>query len=383
MTEQVKNTFASKSCKTMSSIDKTFFEGLADAFAFVNQQVNKRKLAIDSLTDKTVQENIIIASKIIKSCLSEGNKILVAGNGGSAAQSQHFCAELMGRMKLTRNPFNVISLCGDISTLTCIANDFGYERIFSRQIEGLAKEGDVFIGFTTSGKSRNILEAINVCNAMGIKVVLLSGDLASEVMPQCNCVIKTKLDDVCLIQEVQMQVIHMICEIVELELSSSRSVWNILLGIETSHASCLILDRDGVVNHVKSNGYISDPNEFELNDDFKRVAEDLASKFRYIFIATNQKGVGKGIMSEKELDTIHQKLIKEVESSGGRIDRIYYSTSIDNNDISRKPNIGMANQIKDDFPVVDFASSIVVGDSETDRLFANNIGAHFLYAENR
>lgn len=209
MTEQVKNTFASKSCKTMSSIDKTFFEGLADAFAFVNQQVNKRKLAIDSLTDKTVQENIIIASKIIKSCLSEGNKILVAGNGGSAAQSQHFCAELMGRMKLTRNPFNVISLCGDISTLTCIANDFGYERIFSRQIEGLAKEGDVFIGFTTSGKSRNILEAINVCNAMGIKVVLLSGDLASEVMPQCNCVIKTKLDDVCLIQEVQMQIIHM------------------------------------------------------------------------------------------------------------------------------------------------------------------------------
>lgn len=383
MTEQVENTFASKPCKTMSSIDKTFSEGLADAIAFVHKQINKRKLAVNSLTDKTVQESIVIASKIIKCCLSVGKKVLVAGNGGSAAQSQHFCAELMGRMKLTRNPFNVISLCGDISTLTCIANDFGYERVFSRQIEGLAKEGDVFVGFTTSGKSRNILETINVCNANGVKVILFTGELASEVIPQCNCVIKTKLDDVCLIQELQMQIIHMICETVELELSSPRSVWNRLLGAETYHTSCLILDRDGVVNHVKSNGYITDPKEFELNDDFKRVAKDLALKFRYIFIATNQKGVGKGIMSEKELNAIHQKLIKEVESSGGRIDRIYYSTSIDNNDISRKPNIGMATQIKEDFPVIDFASSIVVGDSETDRLFANNIGAEFLHAENR
>lgn len=383
MTEQVKNTFASKSCKTMNSIDKTFSEGLADAIAFVYKQVNKRKLAVDSLTDKTVQESIIIASKIIKSCLSEGNKILVAGNGGSAAQSQHFCAELMGRMKLTRNPFNVISLCGDISTLTCIANDFGYERVFSRQIEGLAKEGDVFIGFTTSGKSRNILEAINVCNTNGVKVVLLTGDLATEIMPQCNCVIKTKLDDVCLIQEVQMQIIHMICEIVEIDLSSSRSVWDELFSIKTSQSSCLILDRDGVINHVKANGYITDPGEFKLNDDFKRIVKKIADKFRYIFVTTNQKGVGKGIMSQHELDIIHQKLIEEVESLGGRIDKIYSSTSVDPNDINRKPNIGMANHIKKDYPIVDFTCSVVVGDSETDRLFANNIGAQYLYAENR
>lgn len=383
MTEQVKNTFASKSCKTMNSIDKTFSEGLADAIAFVYKQVNKRKLAVDSLTDKTVQESIIIASKIIKSCLSEGNKILVAGNGGSAAQSQHFCAELMGRMKLTRNPFNVISLCGDISTLTCIANDFGYERVFSRQIEGLAKEGDVFIGFTTSGKSRNILEAINVCNTNGVKVVLLTGDLATEIMPQCNCVIKTKLDDVCLIQEVQMQIIHMICEIVEIDLSSSRSVWDELFSIKTSQSSCLILDRDGVINHVKANGYITDPGEFELNDDFKRIVKKIADKFRYIFVTTNQKGVGKGIMSQHELDIIHKKLIEEVESLGGRIDKIYSSTSVDPNDINRKPNIGMANHIKKDYPIVDFTCSVVVGDSEADRLFANNIGAQYLYAENR
>lgn len=383
MIEQTKLTFDSGCYKKNNSIDKTFSEGLANAIDFVDEQINKRIQGLHILSEKAIRHGIATASNILLECISSGGKVLIAGNGGSAAQSQHFSAELMGRMKTNRNPFSAISLSSDVSCLTCIANDFGFERIFSRQIEGIGCCGDVFVCITTSGKSRNLLEAINVCKEKKIRTIIITGALRNDYEDHCDCVIKINHDDVCLIQEIQMQIIHIICENIEAQILSSRKCWSELLNIDDSRYNSLILDRDGVVNHVKANGYVQNVNELVLNSDFCEYAKEIAKKYEYIFIATNQKGVGKGIMTQESLDAIHTLLIEKIKNIGGRIDKIYTCTSTDEKNINLKPNIGMAEQIKHDFPHVVFDKTIVVGDSNSDRLFADNIGAKFVYAETR
>lgn len=143
----------------------------------------------------------------------------------------------------------------------------------------------------------------------------------------------------------------------------------------------LILDRDGVVNITKPNGYISSSSEFVFTDGFKSNIKLLSECFDRIFITTNQAGIGKGIMTENELLTLHECMLSEIKKLGGSIDKVYYSKGIDNTDKTRKPNTGMAEKIKRDFPDIDFSKTIVVGDSFSDRLFANRINAKFILVQ--
>jgi D-sedoheptulose 7-phosphate isomerase len=116
----------------------------------------------------------------VKLCLENGNKVLIAGNGGSAADAQHLAAELMVKQSVVRKAMAAIALTTDSSTMTAVSNDFGHEYVFSRQLEGLAKEGDLFIGFTTSGKSKNMIRAFEYCKVNGIKSFLLGGITGAE-----------------------------------------------------------------------------------------------------------------------------------------------------------------------------------------------------------
>lgn len=143
----------------------------------------------------------------------------------------------------------------------------------------------------------------------------------------------------------------------------------------------LILDRDGVVNITKPNGYISSFSEFVFTDGFKSNIKLLSECFDRIFITTNQAGIGKGIMTENELLTLHECMLSEIKKLGGSIDKVYYSKGIDDTDKTRKPNTGMAENIKRDFPDIDFSKTIVVGDSFADRLFANRINAKFILVQ--
>lgn len=345
--------------------------------------VKQRIQSIEFLYKNHLKENIIHVISDILYHILQGGKIITAGNGGSAAQSQHFCSELMGRLKTKRSPIQAISLSSDISIITCIANDYGYERIFSRQLEGIGNANDVFIAFTTSGLSRNIIEALLECKSLGIYSIVFTGSNPGKIKELANSIIDIPYDDTAVVQEIHMQIIHILCEIIESNLSESNSVWDEILRLGHEGYKYLILDRDGVINHVKANSYINSFSEFEFRKDFLNNIKQLAETYRYIFVVSNQKGIGKGLMTIEELESVHEKMIENIFKHGGRIDKIYVSTSADNNAIENKPNIGLANKIKEDFPCVDFNSTVVVGDSASDYLFADKLKSKFVYARTR
>ena len=147
--------------------------------------------------------------------LKDGNKIMFCGNGGSAADSQHLAAELMGKYKMDRNPLPVISLTTDTSSITAIGNDYGYEYVFSRQLKGIGAKGDVLVGISTSGNSKNILEAFKTAKEMGIKTVAFTGKSGGELIKEADLTLNVPSDITNNIQEMHIASGHIICGLVE------------------------------------------------------------------------------------------------------------------------------------------------------------------------
>ena len=141
----------------------------------------------------------------------------------------------------------------------------------------------------------------------------------------------------------------------------------------------LFLDRDGVINFERNNDYVKAWAEFKFYDESILALPLLAHKFSTIVITTNQKGVGRGIMTEESLQTIHQNMVTAINKVGGRIDHIFYCTDVDNESINRKPQPGMALQAKEQFPSIDFTKSIMVGNRTSDMEFGRNAGLHTVF----
>lgn len=138
---------------------------------------------------------------------------------------------------------------------------------------------------------------------------------------------------------------------------------------------CLFLDRDGVINTRKIGGYIQTVEEFEFLDDADTAIAELSAIFKYVFVVTNQQGIGKGLMTEENLSDIHCYMSKQVDLKGGRITKCYYAPDLhgENNSL-RKPNTGMGLLAKEEYPDVDFSKSVIVGDSDTDIQFGIKLG---------
>jgi len=141
----------------------------------------------------------------------------------------------------------------------------------------------------------------------------------------------------------------------------------------------LFLDRDGVLNHDKVGSYIFNTAEFKFYDGVTEALNKCSKIFGHIIIVTNQRGVGKGLMSELDLMDIHNKMLQDVEATGGKIDAIYYATSLDNSHPERKPHPGMALKAREDFPEIDFSKSIIVGNNLSDMEFGRNAGMHTVF----
>jgi histidinol-phosphate phosphatase family protein len=141
----------------------------------------------------------------------------------------------------------------------------------------------------------------------------------------------------------------------------------------------LFLDRDGVINTELPGDYVKTVDELEIMPGVPEAMARLSKIFGHIFIVTNQRGVGRGIMTEEELSTVHNHLQKLIIDAGGRIDKIYYCTDIDNDSINRKPNPGMGLQAKKDFPSINLHKSYMVGNHLSDMQFGRNIGAKTVY----
>ena len=167
----------------------------------------------------TMEEKLEAASALAVETLKNGNKILLCGNGGSAADAQHIAAELTGRYKTERRGLPGIALTTDTSALTAIGNDYGYDRVFDRQVEALANKGDLLIGISTSGNSKNIINALKVAREMGCKTLGLSGRDGGAMNELCDVNLVVPSNNTPRIQEMHILFGHTICQIIDNELS--------------------------------------------------------------------------------------------------------------------------------------------------------------------
>ena len=162
------------------------------------------------------------AASLIIERMRAGGKALFCGNGGSAADAQHLASELLGRFNLTRNPLPALALTVDTSTLTAIANDFGYVEVFDRQLQGLGRRGDVLVALSTSGNSDNVLRCLETARGMGIATIGLTGATGGRMKDLCDLCLCAPANATPRIQEIHIALGHTLCEIVEAALAGAE-----------------------------------------------------------------------------------------------------------------------------------------------------------------
>jgi D-sedoheptulose 7-phosphate isomerase len=167
--------------------------------------------------DAEFNSAVLAIAQAIEKSLRAGGKVMLAGNGGSAADAQHIAGEFLSRFRFDRHPLPAIALTTDSSVLTAVGNDYGYEQLFERQLRGLGRRGDVFIAISTSGKSPNVLAALRAAREIGVTTVGFTGTApgAAAMLPLCHHVLAAPSDDTALIQQIHITAAHAICEIVE------------------------------------------------------------------------------------------------------------------------------------------------------------------------
>jgi len=166
------------------------------------------------LADDHLLDSVVAVARLIEAAFRAGNKVMLAGNGGSAADAQHIAAEFVSRFEFDRPGLPSIALTTDTSMLTAIGNDYGYEQVFSRQLQANGRRGDVFIGISTSGNSKNVLRAVESCKEMGIVSVALCGSVG-RLREMCDHAIAVPSTHTPRIQECHGMIGHIVCGLVE------------------------------------------------------------------------------------------------------------------------------------------------------------------------
>ena len=172
-------------------------------------------------SDAVSLKSVVEISRTIAHCFRSGGKLLIAGNGGSAADAQHIAGEFLSRMRFDRHPLSAIALSTDTSVLTAISNDYGFEKSFERQLRGLGRPGDIFLAISTSGYSPNILAALEAARELGIGTIGFTGNRDAPMGTLCDQRFIAPTDETPLIQQIYMVAAHAICELVERDLFDS------------------------------------------------------------------------------------------------------------------------------------------------------------------
>src|SRR5574344_1319888 len=319
---------------------------------------------IDQKID-TISNNFInlkkfapIIEEIANICINSiksGNKIIFCGNGGSAADSQHLAAELIGRYKINRPAINATALTVDTSILTAVGNDFGFDTIFERQIEGIGKSGDILFGISTSGNSKNVLLAFAKAKKMGIKTVAFTGSNKSKMKEIADYTLDVPSNVTNNIQEMHIAIGHLICDIIE-------------KGI-TPKTKALFLDRDGIVN--EDLGYVYKTEDFQFVDGIVDLCKKVQEKDYKIIIVTNKSGVERGYYSVEDMNKFNAYMVEQFKINGVFITDIFCCLYLEHPD--RKPNPGMFEKSVDKYNI-DVEKSISLGDKPRDLQASLKIG---------
>ena len=184
--------------------------------AYISTQITEaRNVMTDMLADDVLLSTVEVAAKACINCFQQGGKILLAGNGGSAADAQHIAGELVSRFAFDRDGLPAIALTTDSSILTSIGNDYGFDKLFARQVQALGNKGDVFIGYSTSGKSPNILRAFEAARTRGLLTIGLTGNQGGAMRELCDYLLEVPSSDTPKIQEGHSVLGHILCGLVE------------------------------------------------------------------------------------------------------------------------------------------------------------------------
>jgi D-sedoheptulose 7-phosphate isomerase len=172
-------------------------------------------LSVANAVASTLAADVARAADLVIRSLSQGGKLLAAGNGGSAADAQHIVAELTGRFMRERRALPAIALHANTSALTAIGNDYGYEQVFARELSAHARPGDVFLAISTSGNSKNVLHAIAAAREHGVVVIGMTGDSGGRMRLACDVCLRVPSTSTARIQEMHIMIGHTICQLVE------------------------------------------------------------------------------------------------------------------------------------------------------------------------
>jgi D-sedoheptulose 7-phosphate isomerase len=195
--------------------------GNTDHARLVRQQLNESARVKQDLAEQNADRVVEMAGRII-SCIRRGNKVLFCGNGGSAADAQHLAAELVGRFGRGRPPLAAVALTTDTSVLTCLSNDYGFEDVFSKQVEALGRQGDILVGISTSGASENVLRAIRAARRLGLVTLVLTGARGGPLAEAADLTLQVPHQNAQRIQEAHIAVGHIILDLLERALSSEE-----------------------------------------------------------------------------------------------------------------------------------------------------------------
>jgi D-sedoheptulose 7-phosphate isomerase len=318
----------------------------------VRRELRESAAIIASVDDGQV---LLVAETLVK-VFKAKRKVVLFGNGGSAADAQHIAAEFSGRYMMERAPLNAIALT-NLSSITAIGNDYSYETVFERQVEGHVREGDAVIGISTSGNSKNVLRAVAKAKELGAVTIGFSGS-AGMLKDAVDVALVIGSRSTPRIQEGYMAAAHIICGLVEKAVFGRRAVF---------------VDRDDTI--AKDVPYCPSPDELVLFGGVGGSIKRLNDAGFLVIVVTNQSGVGRGYFTESKLSEIHDKMRSDLARDGAKLDAIYFCPHLPEEGCEcRKPNIGMVLQAMMDFDI-DLSTSFVVGDSEREMELARRIGA--------
>jgi D-sedoheptulose 7-phosphate isomerase len=338
-----------------------------DLERLVRDRVAASAAAIEALLDGPATHEIVTAAAMVTGALQAGGKVLLFGNGGSATDAQHIAAELVGRFERDRAALPAVALTEATAAITAIANDYGFEAVFARQVQALGRPGDVVVAISTSGNSANVLAGVNAAREGGLRTVGLTGRDGGRLAQLVDVCLRAPARATPRVQEVHSLVGHIMCELVERELfGGPRPGW----------PSAVFLDRDGTINRKPPEGeYVTAWGAFEFLPGAKDGLRLLGELSVPLIVVTNQRGIALGRMTGADVDGIHRQMLSELEASGVRLSGVYVCPHDDGECDCRKPAPGMMLAAQQEVDGIDLTQSVMIGDSGTDMEAAARAGA--------
>jgi histidinol-phosphate phosphatase family protein len=319
--------------------------------SLISDELNGSAGTISKIDPKMIEK----ISDVLAAAIKKGKKIIFMGNGGSSADAQHLAAEFTGRYLMEREPMDAMAL-SNIAPVTAIGNDYSFETVFQKQVKAHAKKGDVVIGISTSGNSKNIIEAMRAAKEKGAVTVSFTGP-GGMMKDMADHALMIPSKETPRIQEGYMVAGHIICGLTERSVFGKKAVF---------------IDRDDTI--AKDVPYCGRPEDMKL---FKGVPGSIAklNKAGYLVIMiTNQSGVARGRFTEDDLAEIHKKMISDIEKGGGRIDDIFYCPHHPDDGCGcRKPAAGMGVAAVAKHKI-NTKASFMIGNSDADVGFGKAIG---------